>query len=292
MEYASRRFASILALVWLALLPAWPAAADPALWQAKGTAGVVHLFGTVHALRPGASWKTPSFRQAFEHSEELWVEIANPDDPAAGLLLHDLGLDPAHKLRDLLPPDSRTALDEAVAALGLPGGSASLDRFRPWAASLLLTVVPILKAGYDPQSGVDRELIYQARSFSKPVFGFETMAQQLHYFADLPQADQIAMLRNTLGDASEGAAVTDRLVAAWSSGDEAVLLAEGDKMKHDSPSLYKALIVDRNRRFADGIVKLLARPGSFFVAVGGLHLPGPDGIRALLVKRGIAVERE
>ena len=49
-----------------------------------------------------------------------------------------------------------------------------------------------------------------------------------------------------------------------------------------------ALIDQRNRKMADGIdARLRAHPErSFFFAIGSLHIPGPEGIEALLTKRG------
>jgi uncharacterized protein YbaP (TraB family) len=62
-------------------------------------------------------------------------------------------------------------------------------------------------------------------------------------------------------------------------------------MKRTDPKLYKVLLIDRNRAFADGIVKRLKGRGTAFVAVGAGHLAGPDGIQALLARRGIKVRR-
>jgi uncharacterized protein YbaP (TraB family) len=267
------------------------AAADPGLWVAKRGSATVYLFGTVHALKSGTDWRTAKFTQAFGRSSDLWIEVVNSDDPAVVQpLMQELGVDQAHKLSDLVQPADRAAY--ATATADLPGGGAMLDPFRPWAAAIFLTVTPILKAGYDPASGVDHVLEREAKAAGKQIHGFETLGQQFHVLADLSQADQLALLHETLEDASDNAAKLKELVDAWQRGDADALASQVKEMRDDAPSLYKTLLVDRNARFADGIAGMLEHPGTRFVAVGMLHLVDPDSVLTDLKRRGIAVERE
>ena len=163
---------------------------------------------------------------------------------------------------------------------------------RPWMASITLTVAPMLKAGYDPQSGVDRELKKLADARKEPVGGFETAEQQLGYFADMPQAEQIAMLRESVDDYPTALEKVDALEQAWADGDvEKVGEMVNNDMKKDDPALYDIMLVKRNAHFAAQIAEKLKRTGVSFVAVGAGHLAGPDSVQAQLAKRGYASER-
>ena len=55
----------------------------------------------------------------------------------------------------------------------------------------------------------------------------------------------------------------------------------------------EALLDRRNEKMAAGIeARLAANPDrSYFFAIGSLHMPGPEGILALLTKRGYTIER-
>ena len=59
----------------------------------------------------------------------------------------------------------------------------------------------------------------------------------------------------------------------------------------DAPEVTQALLVDRNRNWADWISRRMQQPGTVFVAVGAGHLAGSESVQAELAKRGLKVER-
>ena len=287
---ASKLLAPLAAAAALALAGG-AAHAAPAIWVVKGPHATVYLFGTVHLQKTGSDWMTPKIKKAFDDSDNLTLEIANIDDQAAMLpIVMKLGFDAAHPLNTILTPADETKLEAAEAALGI--ASAQVNVMRPWMASITLTIAPMLKAGYDPQSGVDRELKKLADARKEPVGGFETAEQQLGYFADMPQAEQIAMLRESIDDYPTALEKVDALEKAWADGDvEKVGEMVNNDMKKDDPALYDIMLVKRNAHFADQIAEKLKGAGVSFVAVGAGHLAGPDSVQAQLAKRGYASER-
>jgi uncharacterized protein YbaP (TraB family) len=56
------------------------------------------------------------------------------------------------------------------------------------------------------------------------------------------------------------------------------------------PVIHNALIIDRNRAWADAIAERLEGSGSAFITVGAAHLVGDENVVQLLRERGIAVE--
>ena len=58
----------------------------------------------------------------------------------------------------------------------------------------------------------------------------------------------------------------------------------------DQPEVKKALLTDRNRRWALQIETMLREKRVFFITVGAGHLAGPEGVPALLRKAGYKVE--
>jgi uncharacterized protein YbaP (TraB family) len=259
------------------------AQAEPLLWKVTNGAATVYLFGSVHLLKPGAVWDTPKVEAALARSGELWEEVANIDDMAAARpLVQSLGLDPGHPLTAKLDPAHQVALASALKTLGAP--PTAFDPMRPWLAAVTLDIAPLLKAGYDPKAGVDILIKHAADQRGLPVKGFETLAQQLHYFADMSPKDELALLDETLDQIPDATDDLNETEAAWEQGDETRLASLMRKGMSDE--LYQLLLVKRNQAFALAIAERLKSPGVAFVVVGAGHLAGPDSVQAKLKRLG------
>jgi hypothetical protein len=162
---------------------------------------------------------------------------------------------------------------------------------RPWLVAVVLSGMPMQKGGYDPGAGVEFTLEKEAKAAGEQFRSFETMDQQLGFFADLPDDVQLAYLQSVLDD-KDGGGDIDKLVDAWMKGDlKALEKGVVDEAKGQSPALYEALIVNRNKAWADQIVERLKGSGVSLIAVGAGHLVGPDSVQAQLKKRGVEVTR-
>lgn len=274
-----------------AVAPVAPAKAPaPALWVVRDADTTIYLFGTIHLLRPETNWRTPVLDEALAATGELWIEAEEPSPEALQALVAELGIDLAHPLSSRLTEDERTRLSTIVTGLGMPANG--LDPMRPWLASLVLSVVPAIKAGFDPAKGVDKAVRAIAIDRAIPVRTLETAEQQVRYLAGLPDEVQMRMLRDGIEDIAAGPAIVERIATAWAAGDlgvmEDILVSE---LKAESGDLYKALIVDRNRRWAEQLGRRLDAPGVSFVAVGAGHLVGPDRLQTLLAGEGVSIVR-
>ena len=262
----------------------------PALWVVKDADSTLYLFGSVHVLRPTTGWESPRVKAAFDSASDVWFEISNPDDQAAIVpLIQQYGVSPTYRNATTLTTGELTLFANAAHDLGLD--AVKMDNFRPWFAGLMLSVTPLVKAGYDPKSGVEIVLKARAEAAGKPVHGFETVDKQVRILADMPEAVQLAFLRETLKDYDEATVKLDEMVADWARGDvPAIERLMVQEMKTDSPALYQALLVDRNTDWANQIQTLLQGSGTAFIAVGAAHLAGPDSVQAQLKARGVDVE--
>jgi len=269
--------------------------ATPAIWRVKGAHGTLYLFGTIHIMKPNVEWETGKVKDAFTASDTVYVEVANLDDQAAALpLAAQFGMDMAHPLSTKITKEDVALLDTAAKSMGLPG-EAMLEPMQPWLVTMSMSVLPMMKAGYDPASGVDVVLLGEARKAGKKISGFETMEQQLHFVADQPQAEQVARLHEELAGMDKSAAEMSEMMAAWERGDVAKIAAlETGELKTKHPEEYKTLVVDRNTKWAATLDDLLkdAGTGTVFVAVGAAHLAGDDSLIELLKKDGWVVARE
>ncbi len=284
-----KRFCFALAF---ALVASTPALADPALWAAKSSTATIYLFGTVHVLPDGTQWRYPALDKALAASGKLYVEEDDDDPVTMQLLVLQYGMDLQHPLSGKLDTADRARLDDTAKAAGVTGGSATLDAMRPWLAALTIAVAPIVKAGYDPKSGADKQLEREFRTSGRPIGAFETAEQQIKFLADLSPALQLDLLRNALDEYAEGPAQIGKLIGYWQSGNVAAIAVDvSGTVRRHYPELYEVLLVDRNRAWARRIETLLEDRGTILVAVGAGHLAGPDSVLVQLRELGVETER-
>jgi uncharacterized protein YbaP (TraB family) len=283
---------SVRLLFCLVLLLPAAAIARPALWAVKDADTTIYLFGTVHLLPNDADWHDATLDRAVADSQALYIELTDDDPGNMMALVLRYGLDAAHPLSSQLDADEQQRLRTVATEAGVPGGMQALNVMRPWLAALTLTTAPLLKAGLDPEHGVDKQLKAQMSAAGKQVFGLETAEQQMRFLADMPQEVQLDFLRSAMRDADKGPTQLIRLIDAWKNGDVATIARlEDEDMRQTAPELYQRLLVQRNEAWATKIAALLQHPGTVFIAVGAAHLAGPDSVQAQLHKLGIEAPR-
>jgi uncharacterized protein YbaP (TraB family) len=275
----------------VALGVAAPAMAEPALWAIKDKDSTIYLFGTIHVLKPDTQWRSPAIDKALKDSGDLTIEVLGADDPAVMQpLVLKYGVDQANPLSKKLSPEDFKRIQVLAQGAGVP--AQALEIMRPWLASISLAMLPIMKAGYDPRSGVEQVVQAQMKAAGKPAASLESAEQQIRFFADMSPKVEIDMLKSTLDDAEEGPGKIDKMVTAWASGDTKELETEFvTEMKADYADVYDVLLTDRNIAWSKQLKTKLAGSGVSFVAVGAGHLVGPDSVQVQLAKLGIKAER-
>lgn len=269
------------------------AAQGPALFAVRDADSTMYLYGTVHVRPRGADWGDARVRAALDESSEVWTElIMSPEaDAQAQQLAMQLGAaEPGRPLSSWLTPEENEKLNTVTARLGMPAGA--LEGLKPWLAGLTLTVVPLVQAGFDPESGVDRSIDAYADAAGKTMRAFETPEQQLGFLAGLSPDLQRQMLSEAIAETGNVVGMITQMSQAWETGDVAALeRAVIDETRSDYPELYETIFVARNNAWMEVIEQELTGAGVDFVAVGAGHVIGDDGLVAQLRARGYRVDR-
>lgn len=263
--------------------------AGPALWKVADEDTTVYLFGTVHVLPKDVQWSTSLLDNALASSDSVVTEIKMTPEMATEMqqLVMSNGVLPAGTtLRSLLNPAQAATYDAAMGKLGIP--AEAFDRFEPWYAGMMVTMLPLLQQGYSPDDGVEKVILTKAGD--KQQQALETLAFQIGIFDGLPQAAQIEFLTQAAAGIDEIKPMLDRMVAEWLEGD-AEALAQLMNEGLTDPALADALLYGRNRTWAEWIDTRLDKPGTVFVAVGAGHLAGAQSVQEALAKRGIETVR-
>src|SRR5881394_288778 len=185
------------------------AKAEPAMWVIRDKDSTIYLIGTVHLLRPETEWASAKVEKAVTESTELWLEVADIDDDASiSPLVAQYGIDLENPLSSKLNATQKEKLARVAATYGV--SLETLEPIKPWMAAMMFTILPLQQAGYDQNAGIDRFLKAQAEKEGDKIAGFETAEEQVRFFAELPESEQIAFLDQTLIDAEKGTAQLER----------------------------------------------------------------------------------
>jgi len=283
------RICTLIAMLrWIALLALCACAAKPApcpaapaiepsgaplLWRVHKAGGpTVWLFGTLHDA--GLSAVHPPVLGALAGSPRFASELGDrePDREAMRELSR---IERGPGIDQLLATDDWWDLRDALRGKIRED---DLKRARPWYALILLN-----RLSAPSTESMDVGLAKAARTRRIPVDGLETPEDQIRALDSVVTVDDLAQAirtRKTTGCAYTG------LLAAYAAGDLAALAP-----MLVIPRSAEALLWARNRRWMPAIERYLADRGAF-IAVGVGHLIGEEGLPALLVKAGYAVERE
>lgn len=271
--------------------PAAPvAAAGPALWKVSDEDTTIYLFGTVHALPKDVVWLRGPVAAALESAQVLVTEIppgALKQPEVQQAFLARAMLPEGQTLRAMLAAEQRATVEAALAKLGMP--AAALDKVEPWFAAITLATIPMLKAGYSSEAGVENAVEAQVGARVKRD-ALETVEEQLKLFDEMPPAVQTAYLVSVAEGMDKVVPGMDAMVAAWVKGD-AEGLAKLMNEEFDDPALADRLLYARNRDWAEWVETRLADPGTVFVAVGAGHLAGANSVQDYLGKEGVTVTR-
>ncbi len=295
----------------------WAAAAPDRglLWRISRGGHSSYLYGSLHVGRADWAYPGPALRQAWADTEVLAVELDPADvGPALAALPQAEPLPPAQARRieaqaraACLPPGALAALPamlqlstvsythleaQARQACLPPGALAALP------AMLQLSTLTLLEArrdGFDASFGQDLMLLAWAKEEHRPVQSLESVDEQLAALE--PEAAGLpALVDGTLRQLQRGQmrAPLRRLAASWSRGDLKVL-ADYPRWCAcaDSPAeraWLRSVNDERNTQLAARIDALHGAGQRLLVAVGALHMSGPEALPRLLAARGFEVQ--
>jgi uncharacterized protein YbaP (TraB family) len=269
-----------------------PAAAKNFLWKVQSGSGVLYLAGSVHALTAQVYPLNAAYQRAFDASATLVEEIDLGDTSilAAAPMMMAKGVYQDGRTFERVVSKETAALVAQRLNGTIP--PELLSPMKPWLVTLMLTAMQVQQAGLDSSLGLDKHFYDEAVTAKKAVSGLETAESQIDRFDKMPEALQEQMLLSTLADLDTQNAELKTLVTAWQRGDAATLEKTLLHSFEDYPAAYTSLIVERNRNWMPQLDACLARSAPCFVIVGAAHLVGPDGLLAMLRKKGYKVEQQ
>ena len=272
------------------------------LWKIeKEGAKPSFLFGTMHMTDPRVVTLPAQAQAAFDGSGTVVIETTDVLDQKkmmAGFMENPelMMFTDKTTLKSLLSPEDLKIAEEALAKRGIP--LASVIKMKPWVLASMVSLPACeltRKAAGEPM--LDINLAKLAEAGGKALGGLETAKSQLEAMASLPLEFHMDGLIETLklGDRMDD--VIETMIGIYVSGETGMFwpffreaLPSGDDSDSGYAAFEEAMITSRNAIMAREAKSFLDKGGAF-VAVGALHLPGDEGVIALLRKDGYTLTR-
>lgn len=234
----------------------------------------LRVLGTNHVVPEGRPLPD------FVHRAIAWAEAActehNPADFQQKTTLSN-----GVSLQSLLPASTWTALHAAWR-----GDDETLQRLKPWAAALNVGISRLrFSPGVEP--ALSRKLVSLNRLWGTIEHG--------HEVADLldavPVADVAKSLMIALPEIERSQEHFEVTYDGWASRDEEDLVAGMSQAPlFMQPSIRKAFLTERNRRWADRVLAFGPLAVDTVLAVGCFHLIGEGNFIDELRARGLRVQ--
>ena len=263
--------------------------AAPFLWEVQGAKARHYLLGSVHLLPPSSRPLPAALDVAYANTAALVVET-----DLAALTSPEIQGRMSELARESQPGGLKARVGKKlygkVQKRARQLGIAAEDFCAPWRAwfcALTLELYPLQVAQFTPEYGIDNEYFNRAREDGRPVVSLETPAFQIDLFAQMPDALAREMLDATLDEKTYESQTPEELYRMWREGDVALLTRVIERLRKSYPKLYARILADRTRAWADPLAQRLKQDVPTLVIVGAAHLPGPDGLLALLKARGL-----
>jgi uncharacterized protein YbaP (TraB family) len=263
------------------------------LWKVQSKTNTVYLLGSIHYLKKEMYPLDEKIEKAFEQSEILVVEadVSNIKKEDIQKLMENAFYTENDTLQKHLSAETYGLVKKKLEELG-----ASLEvanKYQPWFLGLNLVSLEALKLGFDPNYGIDRYFLEKAAE-RKKILELESLEYQFKLFSALSEKDQGSFLLYVVKDIKVLEQELDKLVKAWTTGDEKrieLIMTKSIKEDKRLAPIYEKLVIERNKKMVSKIEEYLKEKETFFVVVGAGHLIGNQGIIELLKGKGFLPEQ-
>ena len=279
--------------------------AEGLLWKAEKDGITSYIVGTLHFYDPRHETTMERVTPLLQQTEQLFVEFNKPDENGMKTYLAENSgaylINEGPSLIDRLGEENWAKLSVKLAERNMPGFMAA--RFQPWFLGITLSVpncaIVDLRKG---RLGLDKRVEQTAGDLGIPVHSLDIWDKLLPLLAGDPIDQQVEDMKwglsldlDDLGSDKSTVALyfREQVQLAWAFTWHRIAKTAPEhraKISKMFSQVEKKLIIGRTRDWMDKLTPALSKSPTF-VAVGAMHLPGDDGVLALLQRQGFTITR-
>ncbi|WP_106769927.1 TraB/GumN family protein [Paenibacillus faecalis] len=269
------------------------------MWKVTNDKNTLYLLGSIHLGNTDMYPMHNRIQEAFEASDDLWVEV-NIVTGDMSYLEEKMVYSDGTTLKDHVTAETYEKLQKVLAKLGLPANT--FDTFKPFAVSNTLSTFDLgnqTDSNTAMLTGIDSYFITSAMLTGKPVRELESIKLQADLFADVPIEQQEKELNQLLDvlltdtGAEEISKQLEQMQTEWIEGDlkglQQMLSAEGEFAEG---GMNDRLVGERDKNMANKLAELLEQEGenTSFIVVGAAHYALEGMVVDQLKEKGYTVE--
>lgn len=257
------------------------------LWQITGKDldRPSYLFGTIHLICPSDYLWTNAMKTSLEATDKLCLEMDMDD--ANLMMTASAGLiDKSGKKLSSYFTTTEYAQLKKFMKDSLEMDIQYLEMMKPIALQTLMSTRGATLC--DKPISYEEQMMESVKASKKEIIGLETAEEQLRVLESLPTDSVVKEVMEMVNSNKTSREEYAKMVNAYKKQDISAL----HKMITESPELGDAtapLLDDRNKIWIRKMPEMMKRSSVFF-AVGAGHLPGPNGVIALLQAQGFTVK--
>ena len=250
----------------------------------KDLAKPSYIFGTVHITCDATL--DAAVLKALNETSQMYLEL-DMDDPQMQVnMMKSMSMKDGVTISSLISADDYKLLDDYLMSK-LNVSAAVFNTYKPF---MLSAVFMNTFLECTPQS-FENELVRVSTEQKEPIFGLETVEEQMAIFDKIPyqlQAEElIASIKN---DFQEDKRIFQMLMKSYASKD----INQLQKLMEESPSKIitdynQLLLINRNKNWI-GLIEKISKGKPTFFGVGAAHLFGDHGVLSLLRRDGYRVD--
>lgn len=280
-------FALLLALSYSFIfgqIGSFPAKENGLIWKISGN-GLTkdsYVFGTMHVVDSKYYLFPKTLDSLVRQSEEVIMELGEIPDPFKTLNL--MTLKEGSFFDYFSKKETKFIIQWAEENLNFEEKlfRSMVDKLKPFAFLQLSTQL----AFNDETSSYELELYSISKSSNLPVFGLETVEEQIGFFDQLSSEENKKMVLSSLQPKDMILTEMKQLESIYFTEniDSIYLYIQGQE-RRSGLSMDK-LLGNRNENWIDPLTRKLSENKRFFVAVGAGHLGGENGLIRILQEKG------
>ena len=243
-----------------------------------------YIFGTIHI---SCEVKLDeAIQKALLETNQLYLEL-DMDDPEMQMnMMKSINMKDGVTISSLVSAEDFKLLDDYMLSK-MKVSAKSFDTYKPFVlSSMFLTTL----LDCSPQS-YENELVAISTQQKEPIYGLETVQEQMDIFDQIPyQLQAEELIKSIKNNFKEDKIELSLMFKTYASKD----LNEMERLSRSSKNVISSdyqdlLLKNRNLNWIP-LIERITRTQPTFFGVGAAHLAGDEGVLNLLRKNGFTVE--